>query len=220
MELDECAVLLHLLFQVQTQEVPKAWGWSHGALRVCMGLLLAPGAHPHPWSQPCVCCWVLSSLCSEELERTSLDQVGHSLWVVSGIPGTASGIFRTPVSISGSYFLPIIWTFPAARWEELSLWRAMSGMHWSAPLSELLSHIGSIFLSEMWSQHLPWVECRKTKFFAGMVWSSFLLWAFPSLSLSPSELSYLSTFWLISQIFILPMSWVELPSHCMMKKHA
>lgn len=89
----------------------------------------------------------------------------------------------------------------------------MSGMHWSAPLSKPLSHVGSIFLSEMWSQHLPWVECHKMKFFAGMVWSSFLLWAFPSLSLGPSELSYLSTFCINFPNFYTPyeLSWISFP---------
>lgn len=78
------------------------------------------------------CCWLLvhtlirghSPVCvGESYPHCALKswkgclwtKLGHSLWVGSGVPGSASGIFRTPVIISGSYLLPVTWTFPPAR---------------------------------------------------------------------------------------------------------
>lgn len=91
--------------------------WRHGAgatgpsvsVCVCCWLL----AHSPPVLTACVLlCTVLAVLV--ESKRTPSDQRGPQPRAGPGGPSSASRLFRTPVTVSGSHFLPVTWTSPAA----------------------------------------------------------------------------------------------------------
>lgn len=110
------------------QRKPKSLELKPWGPQSLVGLLLTAGTHtPCPWLQPCVCrCphWALWSW------RGGLrNNSDHGLRVRPGGPGSASGTFRTPVTINGSYAHHL--DFPSSRmwWEELCVWKAMSGIH-------------------------------------------------------------------------------------------
>ena len=116
-----------------------------------------------------------------------------------GRPGFASGTFRTPVTVGGSYFLSITRISSSrTKWEELCVWRAMSGIHWCAPLSKSRSHAGSVFLLRCVAYNSIGRKLYNEvplfpQFFADLAWVP-SCFGFSLFARGPGGLSHLSAF--------------------------